>query len=129
VIWASLAIVLVAMTLLSFAYNPVMLCACLLVWGVFGWTFTPSQTNRLLDTFPENGPLLITLNGSAVQLGVTAGGLTGAGVHSILGATALAPTAAAIIAAALVLYATTHRPRDQRDHAAVDEQITSDAEA
>ncbi|RKT54196.1 MFS transporter [Saccharothrix australiensis] len=101
VLWTSMTVIATALLLLPFATTPLLLGLCLLVWGLFGWTFTPAQTNRLLDTHPDNGAMLITLNASAVQLGVAGGGLLGAAVNSTFGVAALAPTGAVVVGAAL----------------------------
>ncbi|MCP2250115.1 MFS transporter [Lentzea aerocolonigenes] len=93
----------VALLVMPFARSIPFLFACLVVWGLFGWTFTPTQMNRLLDTFPDNGTMLLTLNASAVQLGVAGGGLAGGVVLETLGAGALAFAGAAIVWIALVV--------------------------
>lgn len=113
----------VALLVIPFAHNIVFLSLCLVVWGLFGWTFTPTQVNRLLDTFPDNGAMLLTLNASAIQLGVAGGGLAGGVVLETLGAGALAFTGAAIVWLALLISwrgtrAPGEVPADQRPGAA-----------
>ncbi|ALG08554.1 hypothetical protein AOZ06_17985 [Kibdelosporangium phytohabitans] len=75
----TVSVVAIGTTLLvlPLAHNLVFLCACLMTWGLFGWTFTPAQSNRLLAVLPDNGAMVLTLNSSAVQLGVAGGGLLG----------------------------------------------------
>jgi predicted MFS family arabinose efflux permease len=109
VLWTSMSVIATILLLLPFATNPVLFGTGLIVWGLFGWMFTPAQTNRLLHAYPDNGAVLITLNASAVQLGVATGGLTGAAVTTTLGAAALAPTGAVIVCTALIV-ATLTRP-------------------
>jgi predicted MFS family arabinose efflux permease len=96
-------VIAVALLVIPFAHNAVFLFLCLVVWGLFGWTFTPTQVNRLLDTFPGNGAMLLTLNASAVQLGVAGGGLVGGVVLAALGEGALAFAGSAIVWLALLI--------------------------
>lgn len=77
VLLASMAVTGGALLVLPLARDFVLLAACLTTWALFGWTFTPAQNNRLLATFPDNGAMLLTLNSSAVQLGVAGGGVLG----------------------------------------------------
>ena len=101
----SLAVVAMALLCLAFARTEVLICACLLVWGVFGWTFTPAQVNRLFATFEDTGALLITLNGSAVNLAIATGGLLGGAVLDLAGTSALPLVGAAVTAGALLVFA------------------------
>ncbi|RAS61789.1 MFS transporter [Lentzea atacamensis] len=96
-------VIAVALLVIPFAHNAVFLFLRLVVWGLFGWTFTPTQMNRLLDTFPDNGAMLLTSNASAVQLGVAGGGLVGGAVLATLGAGALAFAGSAVVWLALLL--------------------------
>jgi MFS transporter, DHA1 family, inner membrane transport protein len=56
--------------------GPVFLAA-LLPWGVMSWSFPPAQASRILAIAPESAPLALSLNGSALYLGVALGSLVG----------------------------------------------------
>ncbi|MFE6871405.1 MFS transporter [Kitasatospora sp. NPDC057692] len=90
--------------LLPLARTETLLCAVLLGWGVTGWSFTPAQTCRLLETFPDHGPMLLTFNASAVALGVSGGGLFGGYVLGAVGVARLPLVAGATVALALAGY-------------------------
>ncbi|MFJ1754934.1 MFS transporter [Kitasatospora sp. NPDC088134] len=64
-------------------------------WGASSWCQTPPQQHRLLAAAPEQGPLLVSLNASAIYLGIGAG--------TVLGGLALPRGAAAVFALAAVL--------------------------
>ncbi len=49
----------------------------MLVWGASGWAFAPAQSSRLVGLAPTSAPLLLSLNASALYLGIAAGALTG----------------------------------------------------
>jgi hypothetical protein len=54
----STSMAVVATALLCLAVANTEICACLLIWGLFGWTFTPAQVNRLFATFEDTGAML-----------------------------------------------------------------------
>jgi MFS transporter, DHA1 family, inner membrane transport protein len=51
--------------------------AALLPWGVVSWSFPPAQASRILAIAPESAPLVLSLNGSALYLGVALGSFVG----------------------------------------------------
>jgi DHA1 family inner membrane transport protein len=46
-------------------------------WGVTGWAFPPAQSSHLLSLSPTNAPLVLSLNASALYLGIASGSLIG----------------------------------------------------
>jgi predicted MFS family arabinose efflux permease len=76
----------------------------MVVWGLFTWAFNPPMQNFLIGLSPENSGLLLSLNASAIYLGVGLSGLSGGFVISQVGIMALPPVSAiAAVAAALLL--------------------------
>ncbi|KAB0268188.1 MFS transporter [Microvirga brassicacearum] len=51
--------------------------AMLLPWGITSWSFPPAQASRILAIAPGSAPLALSLNGSALYLGVALGSLIG----------------------------------------------------
>jgi predicted MFS family arabinose efflux permease len=56
----------------------VLILATLAVWGVIGWGFFPAQQVRLIGLAPELAPILLSLNQSAMYLGIAGGAVVGA---------------------------------------------------
>lgn len=76
------------------------------VWGLAGWAFTPAQQHSMIASArPELAPILLSLNGSAMYVGIAAGSAMGGAVTAALGAgwLWLFATVFAVIALALVL--------------------------
>jgi predicted MFS family arabinose efflux permease len=46
-------------------------------WGVIGWGFPPAQSSRIVALAPEAAPISLSLNASAIYLGVALGSLIG----------------------------------------------------
>jgi DHA1 family inner membrane transport protein len=53
------------------------LIALMFVWGVIAWMFPPAQASRVLAIAPESAPLALSLNYSALYLGVALGSMIG----------------------------------------------------
>jgi MFS transporter, DHA1 family, inner membrane transport protein len=53
------------------------LIAIMVVWGVIAWMFPPAQASRVLAIAPESAPLALSLNYSALYLGVALGSMIG----------------------------------------------------
>lgn len=51
--------------------------AVVVLWGATGWAFPPAQASHLLSLSPGNAPLVLSLNASALYLGIAAGSLIG----------------------------------------------------
>ncbi|MFD6395899.1 MFS transporter [Nocardia sp. NPDC060249] len=57
------------------------------MWGVVGWAFLPAQQHSMIaDASPEQAPMLLSLNGSALYLGAALGSAIGGAVIAIFGA-------------------------------------------
>ncbi|WP_410872117.1 MFS transporter [Nocardia sp. A7] len=57
------------------------------VWGVVGWAFLPAQQHSMIaDSSPEQAPMLLSLNGSAMYLGAAFGSAIGGAVITVFGA-------------------------------------------
>jgi predicted MFS family arabinose efflux permease len=95
--------VLVLATLPLTATTAVSAAFVLFVWGMFTWSVNPPIQNWLIELSPVNSGLLLSLNASAIYLGVGLSGVFGGLVVSQVGLLALAPIAAIIGALALVL--------------------------
>ncbi|WP_172125937.1 MFS transporter [Devosia sp. 919] len=48
-----------------------------LVWGATSWAFPPAQSSYLLSLAPTSAPLVLSLNASALYLGIAGGSLLG----------------------------------------------------
>jgi predicted MFS family arabinose efflux permease len=59
--------------------GPVLILA-MVPWGVVGWAFPPAQASRILAIAPDDAPVVLSLNGSALYLGVALGSVVGAEV-------------------------------------------------
>jgi len=47
------------------------------LWGFAGWGFGPAQAVRLIRLAPERAPMTLSLNASAIYLGIAAGSALG----------------------------------------------------
>ncbi|SEQ05143.1 Predicted arabinose efflux permease, MFS family [Devosia sp. YR412] len=48
-----------------------------IIWGGTSWAFPPAQSSYLLSLSPSNAPLVLSLNASALYLGIASGSLIG----------------------------------------------------
>lgn len=74
-------------------------------WGMFTWAYNPPAQNFLIGLAPANSGLLLSLNASAIYLGVGLSGVFGGLVISSVGIRALPPIAGivALLAAGLLV--------------------------
>jgi predicted MFS family arabinose efflux permease len=72
----------------------------LVVWGIAGWAIIPPQQVRLLAAAPEAGPLVLSVNSSALYAGIALGGAIGGLVLAATGLAVLPLVAAALALAA-----------------------------
>ncbi|MFB7620664.1 MFS transporter [Kitasatospora sp. NPDC056181] len=80
-------------------------------WGAGSWCQTPPQQHRLIAAAPQEAPLVVALNSSAVYAGIGSGTVLG-GLTAHAGAATMYATAAALAAvAAACLLATVGRTR------------------
>jgi DHA1 family inner membrane transport protein len=61
------------------------LIAIMVIWGVIAWMFPPAQASRVLSIAPESAPLALSLNYSALYLGVAFGSMIGGQVIAHIG--------------------------------------------
>jgi len=83
VVWSQLACVVL---LVGFSAIPVLLpqslagpalVALTVPWGIVGWAFAPAQASRIVKLAPQAASLVLSLNASALYLGVALGAAVG----------------------------------------------------
>jgi predicted MFS family arabinose efflux permease len=77
--------------------------AFMLVWGAVGWGFVPPQQHRLIRLAPSAAPIVLSLNASAMYLGIGAGAALGGLVAARAGAGWLWLLATACAAASVLV--------------------------
>ncbi|MEU4446632.1 MFS transporter [Actinosynnema sp. NPDC050801] len=85
------------------ATTPVTAAIALFVWGALTWSANPPIQSWLIELSPANSGLLLSLNASAIYLGVGLSGVVGGLVISWAGLLPLAPIAALLALVALVM--------------------------
>ncbi|MCO4316958.1 MFS transporter [Phyllobacterium sp. 21LDTY02-6] len=90
------------------------LIAHMVLWGVIAWMFAPAQASRILSIAPESAPLALSLNYSALYLGVAIGSMIGGVVIAEFGLQQLGWIGAIfpVLGLAVMRLARTTRPRD-----------------
>jgi len=104
------AAVVLLVTLPLVAVNVPAAAVVMFVWGLFTWAFNPPMQNVLIGFSPANSGLVLSLNASAIYLGVGLSGLSGGAVVSLVGVSALPPVAAVAAVVAIVLLTLVLRP-------------------
>lgn len=90
----------------------VLLYVLIALWGLIGWVINPAQQKRLITTAGPQGPVALSLNGSAVYAGQAVGGLAG-GIALGHGATWLMAVAVALqLLALLVICISARAPKN-----------------
>ena len=82
------AVILVSMPLLGHLPQQIVAPAFLgfmVVWGVVGWSLPPAQASRVIKLAPDVAPLALSLNASALYLGVALGSVVGGEVITFAG--------------------------------------------
>ncbi|WP_157944653.1 MFS transporter [Mangrovicella endophytica] len=77
----------------------------MVLWGATGWAFAPPQASRLARLAPASAPLVLSLNSSALYLGIATGSLAGGLVLDHGSATQLPLVAIAFTVLALAVLA------------------------
>ena len=77
------------------------------LWGVGGWGIMPAAQHRVLAWAPWAAGVAISLNASAVYLGMATGSAVGGAVLGTLGPITLGPIGAVIAVAGLIVFAGT----------------------
>ncbi|QFZ23361.1 MFS transporter [Saccharothrix syringae] len=104
------ACVVVLATLPLTTTTPVTAAVALFAWGALTWSANPPIQSRLIQLAPANSGLLLSLNASAIYLGVGLSGVFGGLVVDRFGLVPLAPVAALPAVVALVLLVFALRP-------------------
>jgi predicted MFS family arabinose efflux permease len=99
------AATLMLVTLPLVAVNVPAAAVAMFVWGLVTWVFNPPMQNFLIGFSPTNSALVLSLNASAIYLGVGLSGLAGGAVINLVGLPALPPVAAVAAVGATVLLA------------------------
>jgi predicted MFS family arabinose efflux permease len=82
----------------------------LFLWGIFTWSFNPPAQNFLLGLAPSSGALVLSLNASAIYLGVGMSGVLGGVVINVAGLLALPFVAAVVALGSMALLVLASRP-------------------
>jgi predicted MFS family arabinose efflux permease len=88
--------------------------AFMLVWGAVGWGFVPPQQHRLIRLAPSAAPIVLSLNASAMYLGIGAGAALGGLVAARAGAGWLWLLATACAAASVLVLVVPLRAANRR---------------
>ncbi len=74
----AIAVVAIALVILPFAAVSALGAGLILfIWGLAGWTITPAQQYRLLALAPSQPGVILSLNASAIYLGIGLGAAVG----------------------------------------------------
>ncbi|HEX6360923.1 MFS transporter [Actinophytocola sp.] len=104
------AMIVLLATLPLVVVNVPVAAVVMVVWGMVTWSFNPPMQNFLIGFSPANSALVLSLNASAIYLGVGLSGLTGGAVINLVGVRALPQIAAFAAVAAGVLMVLALRP-------------------
>ncbi|PVE21985.1 MFS transporter [Microvirga sp. KLBC 81] len=112
-----LAIISLAAKLLSPTIAGPVLIVLTVLWGIAGWMLLPAQASRLVALQPASAPVSLSLNASALYLGVALGSVVGGAVINVgtpgdLGWTGAVPT----LLAFMIVLATGRLPALRRSH-------------
>lgn len=99
--------------------TPIAAGITLFVWGLATWSFNPPVQHRLIELSPGHAGLVLSLNASAIYLGVGLSGVVGGAVLDSAGPLVLPEVAAALTLAALLLIGVAWgRVRERREEVA-----------
>ncbi|WP_018682968.1 MFS transporter [Actinokineospora enzanensis] len=104
------AFVVLLATLPLTAVTAVTAAVALCLWGMATWSTNPPIQNWLIELAPETAGLLLSINASAIYLGVGLSGVVGGVVVSAWGVVALPPVAAVVASLSFVLLVRAGRP-------------------
>ncbi|MEV5448206.1 MFS transporter, partial [Streptomyces sp. NPDC052644] len=104
--YAAMVVALGVLGALSTAGSAPILLVGLLVaaWGAASWCQTPAQQHRLIAAAPQQAPLVVSLNSSAIYLGIGLGTTAGGAALTSGVPTMYALGAAGAVLALLVLH-------------------------
>lgn len=92
--------------------TPVSAAVALFAWGALTWSANPPIQSWLIELAPANSGLLLSLNASAIYLGIGLSGVVGGLVISWAGLLPLAPIASLLAVVALVMLIFSLKPHD-----------------
>lgn len=104
-----LAIISLATKLLSPAFAGPVVIGLTVLWGIMGWMTLPAQASRLVALHPASAPVSLSLNASALYLGVALGSVLGGAVINLGTSTDLGWSGAIPVALALLIVLATGR--------------------
>jgi predicted MFS family arabinose efflux permease len=96
IVFAAMTVVLAVLP--AVAATTIGAAVILFVWGLCTWSLNPPIQHRLIELSPRHSGLALSLNASAIYLGVGLSGLLGSAVLQNSGPTML-PDVAAVLAA------------------------------
>jgi predicted MFS family arabinose efflux permease len=100
--------------------TPIAAGITLFVWGMATWSFNPPVQHRLIELSPGHAGLVLSLNASAIYLGVGLSGVVGGAVLDSAGPLVLPEVAAVLTLVALLLVGTVWgKVRERREEVAV----------
>ena len=106
---AGLLLIFALMSLASAWLSPPLATVLLLLlvgaWGVIGWSFPPAQQSHLVHLAPQLTPVVLSLNSSAMYLGISMGASLSASVVALGHVGAIGWIGAGCELAALAVYA------------------------
>lgn len=91
------------------ASSAAVLVGLLVAWGFIGWQFAPSQQLAFVQRVPQAASVALSLNGSALYLGISAGAWMGSVVVAAGALRSLGVMSAALVLLALVAARLGHR--------------------
>lgn len=98
-------------TLWAAGGNTPIAIAVTVLWGISGWLLAPAQQHKLMELGGASAPLLISLNSSAMYLGMALSGVVGGLMIATVGVEQLPLVGIFAAAVTLVLVATAYGPR------------------
>ncbi|MBM7776168.1 putative MFS family arabinose efflux permease [Actinokineospora baliensis] len=102
-LWSFTAFVAILATLPLTAVTAVSAGVVFFLWGLSTWSVNPPIQNWLIELAPTTSGLLLSINASAIYLGVGLSGVVGGLVIDGWGVVALPPVAAAVASLSFVL--------------------------
>ncbi|RLK61733.1 MFS transporter [Actinokineospora cianjurensis] len=102
-LWSFTPFVIILATLPLTAVTAVSAGVVFFLWGLCTWSVNPPIQNWLIELAPRTSGLLLSINASAIYLGVGLSGVVGGLVIDSWGVVALPPVAAAVASLSFVL--------------------------
>jgi predicted MFS family arabinose efflux permease len=104
VLWLSVGGMTLDLALIPWTFNhPVLAGVSMFVWGMTGWMYLVPQQHRLLSLASRQGAFTVSLNSSALYLGIALGGAIGGVLVTVMEPRMLGLPAALVGVGALVV--------------------------